>query len=183
VGYAALTANTTAKNNIAIGNWALHGQSFDNSGVAYDTWNVAVGGNALAYSNPVSTFTGIRNTAIGFNSLLFNSTGANNIGIGYNAGSALTTGNNNIDIGNMGVAGESSTIRIGDANQTKTFIAGIEGASGDYSGTICRNDGHHAGIQRFRHGRNRYGIRARRSQTRIPGQYQRHHSSNRHTQG
>jgi hypothetical protein len=40
----------------------------------------------------------------------------------------LTTGHDNIDIGNNGVAGESSTIRIG-ASQTATFIAGIRGAT------------------------------------------------------
>src|SRR4030095_12984295 len=39
----------------------------------------------------------------------------------------LTTGSNNIDIGNLGVAAESNTIRIGTA-QTRTFIQGIRGA-------------------------------------------------------
>lgn len=42
---------------------------------------------------------------------------------------ALTIGNDNIDIGNAGVAGESSVIRIGDAGQTKTFIADIRGVT------------------------------------------------------
>src|SRR5204863_1953571 len=42
----------------------------------------------------------------------------------------LTTGNNNIDIGNVGVAGESKTIRIGKSGtQTRTFIAGISGVT------------------------------------------------------
>src|SRR5207249_1790197 len=45
-------------------------------------------------------------------------------------GVSLTTGSNNIDIGNLGVAGESKRIRIGTAgSQTKTFIAGISGAT------------------------------------------------------
>jgi len=43
------------------------------------------------------------------------------------AGVNLTTGNNNIDIDNLGVAGESNTIRIG-TQQTTTFIKGISGA-------------------------------------------------------
>ena len=46
----------------------------------------------------------------------------------------LTTGDDNIEIGNKGVAGEFSTIRIGDANQLATYIAGISGkdaAGGD----------------------------------------------------
>jgi len=50
--------------------------------------------------------------------------------LGFKAGRNLTTGNNNIDIGNMGVAGESNTIRIGTTGtQTATFIAGISGAT------------------------------------------------------
>jgi len=49
--------------------------------------------------------------------------------LGSFAGSNLTTGNNNIDIGNVGVAAEANTIRIGtQGTQTKTFIAGINGA-------------------------------------------------------
>jgi len=56
-------------------------------------------------------------------------TGGTNIALGFSAGSALTTGSNNIDIGNVGVAAESSTIRIGtQGTQTATFIAGIHGA-------------------------------------------------------
>ena len=46
------------------------------------------------------------------------------------AGENLTTGSNNIDIANVGVAGESGTIRIGtDGNQTAAFIAGISGTT------------------------------------------------------
>src|SRR4029450_13368483 len=43
---------------------------------------------------------------------------------------ALTTGDLNIDIGNVGVAAESNTIRIGTGgDQTRTFIAGITGTA------------------------------------------------------
>jgi uncharacterized coiled-coil protein SlyX len=53
-----------------------------------------------------------------------------NIALGDGAGGNLTTGSNNIDIGNTGVAGESATIRIGKSGtQTKTFVAGINGAA------------------------------------------------------
>ena len=42
----------------------------------------------------------------------------------------LTTGSNNIDIGNVGVAGDANTIRIGkQGTQTGTFIAGIFGST------------------------------------------------------
>jgi Chaperone of endosialidase len=61
-------------------------------------------------------------------SLFNNTTGSSNIALGFRAGSNLTTGNNNIDIGNPGVAGESSTIRIG-LFQTSTYIAGIFGVA------------------------------------------------------
>ena len=61
---------------------------------------------------------------------LSNTTGAGNIALGYSAPVHLTTGSNNIDIGNAGLAGESGHIRIGVTGvQTKTFIAGISGAS------------------------------------------------------
>jgi trimeric autotransporter adhesin len=51
---------------------------------------------------------------------------SNNIAVGAKARYNLTTGSDNIDIGNVGVAGESSTTRIG-LGQTRTFIAGIRG--------------------------------------------------------
>jgi len=58
------------------------------------------------------------------------STGNSNIAVGWNAGANLTTGSNNIDIGNNGVAAESNTIRIGTSGtQTRTFIAGVNGAA------------------------------------------------------
>ena len=59
-----------------------------------------------------------------------NTVGSGNIALGYQAGAALTTGNNNIAISNMGVAGESNTIRIGDpAIHAATFLAGITAMS------------------------------------------------------
>src|SRR5262249_9206978 len=60
------------------------------------------------------------------------------------AGFNLTTGDNNIDIGfNVtGVAGEANTIRIGtQGTQTKTFIAGISGASGTGTPVVINSNG------------------------------------------
>jgi hypothetical protein len=72
----------------------------------------------------------VQNTANGGYALQNNTTGSSNIAVGFNAGVNLTTGSNNIDIGNVGVAGESKHIRIGTSGrQTKTFIAGISGAT------------------------------------------------------
>ena len=49
--------------------------------------------------------------------------------MGYNAGANLTTGHDNVDIQAAGVAGESNTLRIGTAKQTRTFISGIRGVT------------------------------------------------------
>jgi hypothetical protein len=117
-GFGALHGNTTGGANTATGYQAL----LNNTG-GFD--NVATGLYAL-----VSNTEGVYNTAYGDNAL-FNTTGSSNIALGSFAGNELTTGNNNIDIGNRGVAGESDTIRIGDPTdaQTRTFIAGISGAT------------------------------------------------------
>ena len=116
-GYQALFNNTTANFNTADGYLAL----LNNTGPA----NTAMGAAALQNNH-----TGPNNTAIGQQSLFNNSSGGYNIAVGEFAGANLTTGDRNIDIGNMGVAGESLTIRIGGAiapfpAQGRTFIAGI----------------------------------------------------------
>jgi hypothetical protein len=117
-GVEALEFNLTGNNNTATGSGALQ---MNNSA----SNNTATGFQAL-YNN---FFGGNNNTAEGFRALK-NSRGSDNIALGSRAGINLTTGSNNIDIGAPGVAGESSTIRIGTAaNQTATFIAGIRGAT------------------------------------------------------
>jgi hypothetical protein len=73
--------------------------------------------------------TGNGNTAEGAGAL-FKNTGSFNVAFGFNAGANLTAGNNNIDIGNLGVAGESNTTRIGTVGKsTATFITGIRGTA------------------------------------------------------
>jgi hypothetical protein len=114
-GATALRNNRTGDRNTATG----HGALFNN---VSGTDNTANGFLALRMSNSSS------NTAIGSRALELNTTGHSNIAVGFLAGRNLTTGNNNIDIGHPGVAGESSTIRIGSASQTKAFITGISGA-------------------------------------------------------
>ena len=133
VGYAALANNTTGDRNTATGRAALPNNTtgFRNTADGQDALfnnltgdsNTATGDFAL-FSNT----TGVANTGIGRNALL-NSTGGQNTALGFQAGQNLTTGSNNIDIGNDGVAAESNTIRIGaQGTQTKTFMAGINGA-------------------------------------------------------
>jgi trimeric autotransporter adhesin len=128
-GRNALEFNTTGNANTAMGNAALLGNKTGNS-------NVADGGFALGANR-----TGRRNTATGYYALSSNTAGGANVAMGYYAGANIT-GNNNIDIGNSGVAGESTTIRIGDV-QTATYIAGISGATvADGVGVIVGADGH-----------------------------------------
>jgi hypothetical protein len=118
VGYKALYSNSTGADNTATGELALNSNTTGPG-------NTATGSSALVLNT-----TGYDNTAVGVNALFSNTTGNSNIALGDNAGLNLTTGSNNIDIGNPGVAGESRRIRIGTiGTQTKTFVAGISGAT------------------------------------------------------
>jgi hypothetical protein len=121
-----LVFNTTGTANTAIGYQAL---VFNDGG----RYNIASGYQAL-YSNTI----GQGNTAVGLGALSSNTIGDH--AIGFTAGSDLTTGNVNIDIGNVGIAGEGGTIRIGDENHVATYIAGIAGQTVGAGGTTCYVD-------------------------------------------
>jgi Chaperone of endosialidase len=132
-GALALLSNTTGIENTANGAFALvsstglgntaTGASALTSNTTGNN-NTANGRNALALNT-----TGSTNTASGVNALISNTTGSSNIALGAAAGSSLTTGSNNIDIGNGGFNSDSGTIRIGDIDHTRTFIAGIHGVT------------------------------------------------------
>jgi trimeric autotransporter adhesin len=115
-GFNALTSNTDGNDNTAVGKDALFNNTTGDA-------NVAVGWLAM-----LNNTEGTNNTAVGAGALGQNISNGN-IALGTNAGANLTTGQFNIDIGNQGVADEGNTIRIGDANQTATFIAGISGTA------------------------------------------------------
>src|SRR5215831_13797823 len=118
IGFEALSSNTTGGVNTAIGFAALQSNTLGAS-------NTATGYGALTGNT-----TGAFNVAAGMDALASNTTGNLNIALGFQAGASLTTGKNNIDIGNLGVAGESKTIRMGkQGTHTTTFIAGISGAT------------------------------------------------------
>jgi Chaperone of endosialidase len=132
-GQAALLSLTVGTYNTAVGFFSLRALTFGQL-------NTAVGAGTLLFNNGhqntaigaaalLSNVTGHDNTANGAGALLNNTSGDSNIALGNSAGSLLTTGNFNIDIGNPGLAGESSTIRIGNNLQTRTFIAGIRGVT------------------------------------------------------
>jgi hypothetical protein len=117
IGGEALFSNTTGDRNTVLGFQALRQNTTGDL-------NTAIGEVALQQNT-----IGSSNSAFGEHALYLNTTGTFNIALGVGAGRNLTTGSHNIDIGNVGVAGESDTIRIGNANQTNTYITGISGAT------------------------------------------------------
>ncbi|MFC2105599.1 tail fiber domain-containing protein [Candidatus Bipolaricaulota bacterium] len=133
VGYYALRENTDGIRNTALGTYALDSNETgdDNTAVGFDVlcdnetgWgNTAVGNIALVES------TGDTNTALGCEALYDLDSGSSNLALGYHAGGNLTSGSDNVYISNGGPASESNTTRIGDANQTRTFISGIYGVA------------------------------------------------------
>jgi hypothetical protein len=129
-GYESLYDNTTGNYNNASGYYALR----DNT---TGSQNSASGVQALSGNK-----TGNYNTASGTDALYSNTSGSSNIAAGYKAGYNLTTGSNNIDIGNLGVAAESGTIRIGTTStHTATYIAGIYGKSVTGSAVVVSSTG------------------------------------------
>ena len=116
-GDRALFSNTIGTANTADGAAALNNNNIGNT-------NTAIGADALQNNT-----TGSGNMAAGDFALGGNTTGNDNIAVGALAGINVTTGNYNIDIGNAGVAGDTSSIRIGDDNQGQTFVAGVYGVS------------------------------------------------------
>ena len=130
-GVASLILNTAGTRNTSNGAGAMVWNSTgnDNSGIGYfSLYNNDTGdsNSALGSDTLLSNVSGNCNVAIGESALLMNTTGDDNIAVGCGAGSEATTGSNNIYIGNVGVAGESDTIRIGDpAIHLKAYIAGI----------------------------------------------------------
>jgi hypothetical protein len=117
-------SNTTGANNTAFGASALFSNTTGKG-------NAAQGVNAL-YGNT----TGIRNLGIGSNALYANTTGSYNVALGFDAGYDQTTGNDNIYINNVGVGGESQTLRLGAQGTAgvvgsgilTAYIAGVAGS-------------------------------------------------------
>jgi hypothetical protein len=117
LGFQTLFHTTDGRANTATGFRALINNTGDN--------NVATGSQSL-----LANTLGDANTAVGTNALLRNTIGDGNIALGASAGANITTGDDNIDIGNVGVAGDHETIRIGTATlQGRAFIAGIRGVA------------------------------------------------------
>ena len=118
---------TGAEFNTAIGGAALASNTTGGC-------NTATGTNALRVNT-----TGMDNTANGVQALASLTAGSTNTALGYCAGINLTTGDKNIYIGNLGVAAESETIRIGSANHTRVFMAGIYGVTSSNGAAVYIN--------------------------------------------
>jgi len=165
VGNNALNFNTTGSNNTAIGDGALETNTTGQSNTAtgrfalllsrVGNYNTATGFGAF-FNNQDSNSTAIgafalfrsrkgdHNTAVGVNALQRKRDGSDNIALGVFAGYNLVSGDRNIDIGNLGVAEESNTIRMGtEGIHTATYIAGINGATVPGGmGVIVDSSGH-----------------------------------------
>lgn len=115
IGASSQTNITTGEQNTSVGNLSLTVLSTGDA-------NCAFGAGALALAGSASS-----NSAFGAFALDNLTDGDDNIAIGFQAANTYTTTeSNNIIIGNLGVIGDSNTIRIGtEATQTQAFMAGI----------------------------------------------------------
>jgi hypothetical protein len=122
-GMQALAQNNIGSSNTASGIYTLSSNSTGSD-------NTASGREAL-----FANYDGSYNTAVRRGALSTNRSGNYNIAVGAYAGyysSSNFSGNENIYLGhNVGPASltESNTIRIGGANQSKTYVSGIYGTS------------------------------------------------------
>jgi len=132
LGENALITNEDGSWNTALGDDSLFSNVSGN-------WNTGVGDNVLVANTLGDANTAVgrkaledsandNNTAIGCEALLDLTSGSNNTALGHAAGQYCTTGSHNVYISNGGT-NESNTTRIGDANQTRTFISGIYGVA------------------------------------------------------
>jgi trimeric autotransporter adhesin len=134
-GHSALSSNTTGDDNTANGVDALASNTIGglNTAVGFFALSSNTTGSsntAMGYEALFGTTTGSENTAVGAYALDGHN-GTGNTALGFFAGAGFSTGDNNIAIGYnvFGVAGESNTIRIGNADIADTFISGISGTT------------------------------------------------------
>ncbi len=134
LGKDSLTSLTTGLGNCALGGGTLNACDTGQGNVAMGVVSLVActsgqGNTAVGAAVLGSCTTGQGNVGIGPQSLNTIVDGSNNVGIGALAGSAYSANDsNNIAIGNVGVAGENDTIRIG-STQTSFFASGIYGTA------------------------------------------------------
>ena len=146
-GNDALSSNTTGSSNVAFGHQALKANTTAIRNVALGVISLnknTTGSNntALGYSALNANTIGRNNTGLGVGAGARITTGRDNIAIGLGAGSKITTGGLNIQIGNIGVAGDTLTMRLGRQGiQRKTFIAGIRGTTVSGAAVVVNSAG------------------------------------------
>jgi hypothetical protein len=121
-GNRVLQSLTTGNNNTSGGNLSMNGATGAQRNCSY-------GAQSLQ-----GLTTGNDNCSMGQSSLLFLQNGARNISLGTQSGGQYTSSETgNIVLNNIGVTGESGSIRIGNStdNTSSTYIAGIFGADVD----------------------------------------------------
>jgi hypothetical protein len=136
-GFLALGNNTTASNNVAIGSFALEhqGYPFNNGGVAWDSFNTAVGSQALRSNGPTATTNGVLNTAVGGKALYANTTGTYNTA---NGASALQSNN----IGNWNTAvGYSALLNNSNGSSNAAFGSNVLAGNSSGTGNVAVGDG------------------------------------------
>jgi len=132
LGENALLLTTTGHFNTAVGDDAMFSNvgGEDNTAVGDDVLvaNIEGDANTAVGKNALEDNVNDNNTAVGYNALLDLSSGSSNTALGHTAGQYCTNGSHNVYISNGGT-NESNTTRIGDGNQTRTFISGIYGVA------------------------------------------------------
>lgn len=176
-GYTALAQNTLGQLNTGLGTRALETNTTGsvNTAVGADalgknvagSFNTAVGFSALATAangarntavgnDALKANQGSRNVAIGSAAMTANDLGSDNIAIGTDAASSAGSGSFNIHIGNAGLPGDTGVIRVGSANQAKTFLAGVRGittGSNDAVNVVIDSQGQLGTISSSREGK------------------------------
>ncbi len=111
LGPYSLFGNKTANKNTAVGSGALQSLSYDAGGNAWDSWNTAVGYQALFNDQPDNTIDGNSNTALGAQSLYSNTTGAYNTASGLKSLYSNTVGHYNTASGYGGLKSNTAGLR------------------------------------------------------------------------
>jgi Chaperone of endosialidase len=160
LGFRALADDTEGNLNTAVGSTALRNNRAGNRNTA--TGDASLFENSAGNNNTANGYHALQSnkgnnqTATGFGALEDATTGSNNIALGHESGKNVTIGSDNIDIGNRGILGDAGTIRIGNSNQTKTFIAGVHGVALAGGGQVLVDSfgqlGRTASSERFKEG-------------------------------
>ena len=154
-----MTAQTTASNNVAVGNQALQTNETGTEIVAIGheaaKANLADNITAVGYRALLANTTGSNNLAIGNDALLANTTGTRNLAIGVRAYSSSDTENDNLAIGyqtmETNTAGGTQCVAVGnyalDSNTSgdKNIGIGMHALGGMTNGNQNIGIGHGTG--------------------------------------